>query len=175
MGCVARPPQARSPASNLRRAPFHCMLQGSVSVGDTIELPALKLTKQVRSMQMFKRPMAKVRGTPPPALHAALMPVPTALSPQPALRLPSSPNVTSIHTFYVFFPRRVLCRCSRATAWASASRSWTRSWWSAAWCARRAACPRTPLPSLPWRRSGSTRRRCARLPFAPSGQGLHPL
>lgn len=37
------------------------VLQGSVSVGDTIELPVLKLTKQVKSMQMFKRPINKVR------------------------------------------------------------------------------------------------------------------
>jgi len=36
-------------------------LQGSVSVGESIELPALKITKPVRSMQMFKRPMNKVR------------------------------------------------------------------------------------------------------------------
>ena len=35
-------------------------MQGSVSVGDSIELPALKLSKPIRSMQMFKRPMNKV-------------------------------------------------------------------------------------------------------------------
>lgn len=35
-------------------------LQGSIGVGDTIELPTLKMTKQVRSMQMFKQPVNKV-------------------------------------------------------------------------------------------------------------------
>lgn len=48
-GCGPEPPPPPSP-----------FLQGSVSVGDSIELPALKLSKQVRSMQMFKRPMTKV-------------------------------------------------------------------------------------------------------------------
>jgi hypothetical protein len=35
-------------------------LQGSCSVNDTIELPALKINKQVKSMQMFKRPITLV-------------------------------------------------------------------------------------------------------------------
>mmetsp|Transcript_20110 Transcript_20110/g.55989 ORF Transcript_20110/g.55989 Transcript_20110/m.55989 type:complete len:575 (-) Transcript_20110:259-1983(-) len=36
------------------------VLQGTVSVGESIELPSLKLSKPVRSMQMFKRPMNKI-------------------------------------------------------------------------------------------------------------------
>ncbi|GFH06057.1 hypothetical protein HaLaN_00621 [Haematococcus lacustris] len=35
------------------------VLQGAVAVGDTIELPGLKLSKQVKSMQVFKRPVTK--------------------------------------------------------------------------------------------------------------------
>lgn len=34
-------------------------LQGSVSVNETIELPALKLQRPVKSMQMFKKPVNK--------------------------------------------------------------------------------------------------------------------
>lgn len=38
-------------------------LQGSVSVNDTIELPALRVTKQVKSIQMFRQPVPRaVRG-----------------------------------------------------------------------------------------------------------------
>ena len=33
--------------------------QGSVAVGDTVELPALKLQRPVRSMQAFRRPVAR--------------------------------------------------------------------------------------------------------------------
>lgn len=36
------------------------VLQGSCQVNDTVELPALKLTKQVKSIQMFKRPVTSV-------------------------------------------------------------------------------------------------------------------
>jgi selenocysteine-specific elongation factor len=35
-------------------------LQGSCQVNDTVELPALKVSKQVKSMQMFKRPVTSV-------------------------------------------------------------------------------------------------------------------
>jgi hypothetical protein len=34
-------------------------MQGSISVGETLEVPSLKLTKPVKSMQMFKRPVTK--------------------------------------------------------------------------------------------------------------------
>ncbi|XP_013774468.1 selenocysteine-specific elongation factor-like [Limulus polyphemus] len=33
------------------------VIQGSVSVNDTIEMPSLKMTKKVKSMQMFKKPV----------------------------------------------------------------------------------------------------------------------
>lgn len=36
------------------------VLQGGCQVNDTVELPALKLTKQVKSMQMFKQPVTSV-------------------------------------------------------------------------------------------------------------------
>ncbi|XP_060600172.1 selenocysteine-specific elongation factor-like [Ruditapes philippinarum] len=35
-------------------------LSGSVSVNDTIEIPAMKVTKKVKSMQMFRKPVEKV-------------------------------------------------------------------------------------------------------------------
>ncbi len=44
-----------------QQTPSAC-LQGSISVGETLELPALKVSKHVRSMQMFKRPVTKVRA-----------------------------------------------------------------------------------------------------------------
>eukprot|EP00197_Chlamydomonas_leiostraca_P012833 CAMPEP_0202860212 /NCGR_PEP_ID=MMETSP1391-20130828/2014_1 /ASSEMBLY_ACC=CAM_ASM_000867 /TAXON_ID=1034604 /ORGANISM="Chlamydomonas leiostraca, Strain SAG 11-49" /LENGTH=406 /DNA_ID=CAMNT_0049539353 /DNA_START=60 /DNA_END=1277 /DNA_ORIENTATION=+ len=67
------PPDPRPPPSGpLLFAVDHCfpikgqgtvltgtVLAGSVCVGDTVELPTLRLTKQVRSMQMFKRPVNK--------------------------------------------------------------------------------------------------------------------
>jgi hypothetical protein len=39
---------------------FQFELQGSCQVNDTVELPALKVSKQVKSMQMFKRPVTSV-------------------------------------------------------------------------------------------------------------------
>ncbi|KAF6264343.1 SelEFf [Scenedesmus sp. NREL 46B-D3] len=36
------------------------VLQGSCQVGSTVELPALKVSKQVKSMQMFKRPVTSL-------------------------------------------------------------------------------------------------------------------
>jgi GTPase len=39
---------------------FCFILQGSCQVNDTVELPALKVSKQVKSMQMFKRPVTSV-------------------------------------------------------------------------------------------------------------------
>lgn len=37
------------------------VLQGSVSMGDAIELPALKIIKKVKSMQMFHEPVQTIR------------------------------------------------------------------------------------------------------------------
>lgn len=36
-------------------------LQGSISVGEMLEIPGLKVMNKVRSIQMFKRPINKVR------------------------------------------------------------------------------------------------------------------
>lgn len=36
------------------------VLQGSVAVNDTVEIPSLKITKKVKSMQMFRQPVEKV-------------------------------------------------------------------------------------------------------------------
>eukprot|EP00983_Pelagomonas_calceolata_P091035 1157493-Pelagomonas_calceolata.AAC.2 len=47
-------------AMSVRSGQAHTTGQcGTVSVGESIELPSLKLSKPVRSMQMFKRPMNK--------------------------------------------------------------------------------------------------------------------
>ena len=35
------------------------ILQGSVSLNDTIEIPSMKITKKVKSMQMFRQPVSK--------------------------------------------------------------------------------------------------------------------
>ncbi|XP_061407807.1 selenocysteine-specific elongation factor [Lethenteron reissneri] len=60
----------RDPAGPLLMAVDHCfcirgqgtvmtgtVLSGSVSVNDTVEIPALKVTKKVKSMQMFRKPV----------------------------------------------------------------------------------------------------------------------
>ena len=36
------------------------VLAGQASIGDTIELPALKIDKKIKSMQMFRKPVSKV-------------------------------------------------------------------------------------------------------------------
>ena len=36
------------------------VLQGSVSIGDSLEIPALNITRKVKSMQMFKTAVDKV-------------------------------------------------------------------------------------------------------------------
>jgi len=36
--------------------------QGAVSVGDTIELPALKVTRAIKSLQCFKRPVTTIQA-----------------------------------------------------------------------------------------------------------------
>lgn len=36
------------------------LAQGSCAVGDTVELPALKLSRQVKSLQSFRRPVASI-------------------------------------------------------------------------------------------------------------------
>lgn len=37
------------------------VLAGSAAIGDTIELPALKLDKKIKSMQMFRKPVNSVK------------------------------------------------------------------------------------------------------------------
>ncbi|GFO12241.1 selenocysteine-specific elongation factor [Plakobranchus ocellatus] len=37
------------------------VLSGSISVSDTVEIPALGFTKKVKSMQMFRQPIAKIK------------------------------------------------------------------------------------------------------------------
>lgn len=37
------------------------VLSGVVKVGDNIELPALKVEKKIKSMQMFRKPVTQAR------------------------------------------------------------------------------------------------------------------
>ncbi|XP_069010538.1 selenocysteine-specific elongation factor [Embiotoca jacksoni] len=61
----------RDPGGNLLMAVDHCfsirgqgtvmtgtILQGSLAVNDTVEIPALKVTKKIKSVQMFRRPVS---------------------------------------------------------------------------------------------------------------------
>lgn len=61
----------RSPAGDLLMAVDHCfsirgqgtvmtgtILQGSLAINDTLEIPALKVTKKVKSVQMFRKPVS---------------------------------------------------------------------------------------------------------------------
>ncbi|CAF90502.1 unnamed protein product, partial [Tetraodon nigroviridis] len=61
----------RDPGGDLLVAVDHCfsirgqgtvmtgtVLQGSLAVGDTVEIPALKVTKKIKSVQMFRRPVS---------------------------------------------------------------------------------------------------------------------
>ena len=51
---------------------MHVAVQGGLKVGDTLELPELRVQKKVKSMQMFKRPVQSCqqarahRGSPSP-------------------------------------------------------------------------------------------------------------
>ncbi|CAL8339024.1 unnamed protein product [Merluccius merluccius] len=62
----------RDPHGSLLMAVDHCfsirgqgtvmtgtVLQGSLAVNDTVEIPTLKVTKKVKSMQMFRKPVSK--------------------------------------------------------------------------------------------------------------------
>uniref|UniRef100_A0A3P8UWP8 Selenocysteine-specific elongation factor n=1 Tax=Cynoglossus semilaevis TaxID=244447 RepID=A0A3P8UWP8_CYNSE len=61
----------RDPAGDLLMAVDHCfsirgqgtvmtgtILQGSLAVNDTVEIPALKVTKKIKSVQMFRKPVS---------------------------------------------------------------------------------------------------------------------
>lgn len=61
----------RDPGGNLLMAVDHCfsirgqgtvmtgtILQGALSINDTVEIPALKVTKKVKSIQMFRKPVS---------------------------------------------------------------------------------------------------------------------
>jgi hypothetical protein len=56
----ARPEPRGAPRrrSTTRRPPAGTVARGSLRVNDPLELPELKLVKKVRSMQMFRRPVA---------------------------------------------------------------------------------------------------------------------
>lgn len=61
----------RDPGGNLLMAVDHCfsirgqgtvmtgtILQGSLAINDTVEIPALKVTKKIKSVQMFRKPVS---------------------------------------------------------------------------------------------------------------------
>lgn len=66
------------------------VLSGSVKVGDTIEFPALKQEKKIKSMQMFRKPVQSAKqgdrlGLCVPQLDASLLERGIACSPKTML------------------------------------------------------------------------------------------